>query len=158
LNASRSGFSAQKIFTLARSKNYFMRAIDAKILEELEMLCGDENCFTSLRGWFGTAEAYWTNLKRLFMVAEYAKKHDPSAVEKITTYSKRIVELFHQTKDYVSGWDSKRKEKRGLSTEDYSEATDESWDALDKWTVSQEKLRQAILEFVELLYFVVSKP
>jgi len=147
----------QKVFTLARSKNYFMRAIDAKILEELGMVYGDKDCFASLRDWFGTAEAYWTNMERLFMVADYAKKHNPSAAEKIVAYSKRIVELFHQTKDYASGWNSKRKEKRRLSTEDYTEATDESWDALDKWTVSKEKLRDAILEFMEFLYSVVSK-
>jgi len=148
----------QKVFTLARSKNYFMRAIDAKILEELGMVYGDKDYFASLRDWFGTTEAYWTNLERLFMVADYAKKHNPSAAEKIVAYSKRIVELFHQTKDYASGWNSKRKEKRRLSTEDYTEATDESWDALDKWTVSQEKLRDAILEFMEFLYSVISKP
>jgi len=135
-----------------------MRAIDAKILEELEMLYGDKDCFVSLRDWFGTAEVYWTNLERLFMVADYAKKLKPSAVEEITTHSKRIVELFQQTKNHASGWDSKRKEKRRLSTEDYTEATDESWDALDRWTVSQEKLRQAILEFMKFLYSVVSKP
>jgi len=135
-----------------------MRAIDAKVLEELEMLYGDKDCFASLRDWFGAAEAYWSNLERLFMVADYAKKHNPSAFEEITTYSKRIVELFHQTKNYAGGWDSKHKEKHELSTEDYTEATDESWDALDKWTVSQEKLRQAILEFMKLLYSVVSKP
>jgi hypothetical protein len=135
-----------------------MRAIDAKILEELEMLYGDKDCFASIRDWFGTAEAYWTNLERLFMVADYAKKHNPLAVEEITACSKRIVELFHQTKDYACGWNSKQKEKRRLSTEDYTEATDESWDALDKWTVSQEKLRQAILEFMEFLHSVISKP
>ena len=135
-----------------------MRAIDAKILEELGMLYGDKDCFASLRDWFGTAEAYWTNLERLFMVADYAKKHNPSAVEEITTYSKRIVELFHQTKDYASGWNSEHKEKRRLSTEDYTEATDESWDALDNWTVSKEKLRDAILELMEFMYSVISKP
>ena len=134
-----------------------MRAIDAKILEELEMLYGDKECFASIRDWFGTAEAYWTNLERLFMVADYEKKHNPSAVEEITTYSKRIVELFHQTKNYACGWNSKHKEKRRLSTEDYTEATDERWDALDKWTVSQEKLRDAILDFMEFLYSVISK-
>ncbi len=128
-----------------------MRAIDAKILEELEMIYGDKDCFASLHDWFGTAKMYWTNLERLFMVADYAKKHNPSVAEEITTYSKRIVELFHQTKDYASGWNSKHKEKRRLSTDDYTEATDESWDAHDKWTVSQEKLRQAILDFMELL-------
>ena len=68
------GFSAQKVFTLARSKNYFMRAIDAKILDELGMRYGDENCFAPLSSWFGTAEVHWTNLKRLFTVADYAKK------------------------------------------------------------------------------------
>jgi hypothetical protein len=135
-----------------------MRAIDAKILEELEMLYGDKDCFASLQDWFGAAEAYKANLERLFMVADYAKKHNPSAAEEITTYSKRIVELFRQTKNHASGWNSEHKEKRRLSTEDYAEATDESWDKLDKWTVSQEKLRQEILEFMELLYSVVSKP
>ena len=135
-----------------------MRAIDAKILEELEMLYGDKDCFASIRDWFGTAEAYWTNLERLFMVADYAKKHDPSAAEKIGAYSKRIVELFSQTKNYATGWNSEHKEKRRLSTEDYTEATDESWDELDKWTISQEKLRDEILELLELLYSVDSKP
>jgi len=134
-----------------------MRAIDAKILEELEMLYGDKDCFASFHDWFGTAEVYWTNLKRLFMVADYAKKHNPSAVEEITTCSKQIVELFHQTKNYASVWNSKHEEKRRLSTEDYTEATDESWDALDTWTVSQEKLRHKILEFMKLLHSIVSK-
>ena len=45
-----------KGFTLANTKKYSMRAIDAKILEELEMLYGDKDCFASLRDWFGTAE------------------------------------------------------------------------------------------------------
>lgn len=134
-----------------------MRAIDAKILEELEMLYGDKNCFASLQDWFGTAETYWTNLTRLFTVADYAKKHNPSAAEEITTYSKQIVELFRQTKKYASGWNSKPKEKRRLSIEDYTKATDESWDALDNWTVTQEKLRQEILDFMKLLYSVVSR-
>jgi hypothetical protein len=151
-------YYAQKVFTLASPKRISMRAIDAKILEELEMLYGDKDCFASLRDWFGTAETYWTNLERLFMVADYAKKHNPSAAEEITTYTKRIVELFRQTKNYASGWNSKHKEKRRLSTEDYTEATDENWDKLDKWTVTQEKLRQEILEFMKLLYSVVSKP
>jgi hypothetical protein len=149
---------AQKGFYSGEHKRISMRAIDAKILEELEMLYGDKDCFASICDWFGTAEAYWTNLERLFMVVDYAKKLDPSAVEELTTYSKRIVELFHQTKDYTSGWNSKHKENRTLSTEDYTEATDESWDALENWTVSQEKLRQSILEFMKLLYSVVSKP
>ena len=135
-----------------------MRAIDAKILEELEMLYGNKDCFVSLQNWFGAAETYWANLERLFMVADYAKKHIPSAAEEITTYSKRIVELFHQTKNYASEWNFKHKEKRRLSTEDYTGATDESWDKLDKWTVTQEKLRQEILDFMKLLYSVVSKP
>ena len=134
-----------------------MRAKDAKILDELEMHYGNKDCFYPLRKWFGTAEVYWVNLERLFMVAEYAKKHNPSVSEKIAVYSRRIVDLFHQTKDYASGWDSKHKEKYRLSTEDYVEATDESWDALDKWKVTQEKLRCLILDFVEFLHSVVSK-
>ena len=69
--------------------------------------------------------------------------------EKITTYSKRIVGLFNQTKNYASGWNSKQKEKRRLSIKDYTEDTDESWDS-DKWTVSKERQRQEILEFVKL--------
>jgi hypothetical protein len=147
----------KKVFTLASPKRISMRAIDAKILEELEMLYGDKHYFASLHDWFGTAETYWTNLERLFVVADYAKKHNPSEAEEITTCSKRIVELFHQTKDYANGWNPKQKEKRKLSTKDYTEATDESWDAHDKWTVSQEKLRQEILEFMRLLYSVFSK-
>ena len=135
-----------------------MRAIDTKIFEELEMLYGDKDCFASLHDWLGTAETYSTNLKRLFMVADYSKKHYPSAVEEVTMYSKRITELFNQTKNYASVWNSAHKEKGSLCTDDYAEATDESWDVLDKWTVSQEKLRQEILQFMELLYSVTSKP
>jgi len=134
-----------------------MRAIDAKILEELEMLYGDKTCFARLRDWFGSAEVYWTNLERLFMVAEYAKKQYPSEALKITVYRKQIVELFHKTKDCASRWNFKPNENYRLSTEDYSEATDESWDALDQWMVSQEKLREKILEFVKYLHSVVSK-
>ena len=103
---------------------------------------------------FVTAEVHWANLGRLFMFADYTKKHNPSVAEKITAYSRRIVDLFHQTKDYASGWDSEHKEKHRLSTEDYVEATDESWDALDKWVVTQEKLRCLILEFAKFLYSV----
>ena len=128
-----------------------MRAIDSKILEELDMLYGDKDCFASLHDWFGTAEVYWTNLERLFMVADYAKKTNPSEAEKIATINKQIVELFHKTKDYASVWDSKHKEKHELSTADYTEAKDESWNALDNWTVSQEKLRDAILELIDFL-------
>ena len=135
-----------------------MRATDAKTLEELEMLYGDKDCFYPLHDWFGTAEVYWTNLERLFVVADYAKKHNPSVAEQIAANSRRIADLFHQTKDYASGWESKHKEKHRLSTKDYVEATDESWDALDKWTVTQEKLRRATLEFVRLLHSVVSEP
>jgi uncharacterized protein YbdZ (MbtH family) len=135
-----------------------MRAIDAKILEELEMLYGDKDCFYPLHDWFGAAEVHWTNLERLFMVADYAKRHNPSVAKDITASSRRIVDLFHQTKDYASGWESKHKEKHRLSTKDYVEATDESWDALDKWTATQEKLRRATWEFVRLLHSVVSEP
>lgn len=128
-----------------------MRAIDAKILEELEMLYGDKDCFASIHDWFGTAEAYWTNLERFLVVADYVKKQNPSEAAKIVAYSERIVELFHQTRNYASVWDSKPKEKHELSTEDYAEATDENWDVLNTWTVSQEKLRDAILGLMELL-------
>ncbi len=128
-----------------------MRAIDAKILEELEMLYGGKDCFASIHDWFGTAEAYWNNLERFLVVADYVKKQNPSAAAKIVAYSERIVELFHQTRNYASVWDSKHKEKHELSTEDYAEATDESWDVLNNWTVSQEKLRDAILDLMELL-------
>ncbi len=147
----------QKVFTLANPKKDFMRAIDAKILDELEMFYGDEVCFYPLRDWFGKAEVYWSNLERLFTVADYAKKNNPSVAEKITSYSRRIVDLFHQTKDHASGWETKHKEKHRLTTEDYAKATDESWDALDKWTDTQEKLRHTILEFVQFLYSVVSE-
>ena len=92
------------------------------------------------------------------MVADYSKKHYPSAVEEITMYIERIFELFNQTKNYESGWNSSHKEKRGLCADEYAEATDEGWDALNKWTASQEKLRQEILHFMELLYSVTSQP
>ena len=150
---------AQKVLTLSSEKECPMRAIDAKILEELEMLYGDKDCFHPLHNWFGTAEAYWTNLERLFMVADYAKKHNPTVAGKIAAYSKQIVELFHQTKEYASEWDSKRKEKHRSSqeTEDFAEATDERLDALNRWTVSQEKLRHVVLGLVGLLYSVASE-
>ncbi len=134
-----------------------MRAIDEKILDELEMLYGDRDCFYPFGEWFGTAEAHWTNLERLFTVADYAKKHNPSVANEITAYSKQITDLFHKAKDYASRWDSEHKGKRRLSTEDYVKATDESWDALDKWTVTQEKLRCLILKFVEFLYSTISE-
>jgi hypothetical protein len=65
--------------------------------------------------------------------------------------------LFGQTKEYARGWDAERKEKQRLSTADYVGATDESWDALEKWTVTQEELRCSILEFVDFLHSVVSE-
>ena len=46
---------------------------------------------------------------------------------------------------------AEHKEKSSRSTENYTEATDESWDELYKWTGFQEKLRQAILGLMELL-------
>jgi hypothetical protein len=134
-----------------------MRAIDAKILEELEMLYGDKNCLASLQDWFGTAEAYWINLEQLFSIADYAEKHNPDAVEEISNYRKQIVELFHKTKNYARGWSTNQKEKHSLSTADYTEATNESWDQLDNWTFSQEKLRQLILDFMDLLKSVLIK-
>lgn len=134
-----------------------MRAKDAKILDELEMLYGDKDCFYPLRKWFGTAEVHWANLKRLFIVGDYAKEHNPSVAERITAYRRRIVDLFHQTKDLAAGWESEHKGKHRLSTEDYVKATDESWDSLDKWANTQERLRCLILEFVKFLFCVVSE-
>ena len=128
-----------------------MRAIDEKIIEELEMRYGDKDCLASLQDWFGDAETYWTNLEQLFIIADYTKKYNSNTIKEITTSSKQILELFNQTKNYASGWSSKQKEKHNLSTVDYTEATNESWDKLDKWTVSQEKLRELILDFMELL-------
>jgi hypothetical protein len=115
------------------------------------MFYGDSDCFTSLQDWFGAAEAYWINLERLLIIAVYVKKQNPNAVKEITAHSKQIIELFQQTRNYASGWSSKQKGKHSLSTEDYTEATNESWDQLDNWTVSQEKLRQSILDFMEFL-------
>ena len=39
-----------------QKKDDYMRATDAKALEELEMLYGDKDCFASLHDWFGEAE------------------------------------------------------------------------------------------------------
>ena len=134
-----------------------MRAIDAKIIEELEMLYGDKDSLASLQDWFGTAETYWINLQRLFIIADYAEKQNSDAVKEINHYRQKIVELFQQTKSYARGWSTKQKEKHSLSTEDYSEGTNESWDQLDNWTVSQEKLRQLILDFMDFLKSVLIK-
>jgi hypothetical protein len=135
-----------------------MRATDAKALEELDLLYGDRDCFASLQDWFGESENYWNTLKRLLIIADYTKKHNPSTATKITALSKMVVKLFQQTKQYASGWNSKDKQISNLSTEDYTKATDQSWDNLDKWTVSQEKLRQKILDLIELLYSSESQP
>ena len=135
-----------------------MRATDAKTLEELEMLYGDRDCFASLQDWFGEAENYWDTLKRLLMIADYTKKHTPATAQKITALSNMVIKLFQQTKNYASGWNSKDNQISEPSTKDYSKATDESWNNLDKWTVSQEKLRQKILDLIELLYSSGSPP
>ena len=116
------------------------------------MLYGDRDCFASLLDWFGEAENYWNTLKRLLIIADYSKKHNLSTAKRITALSKMVVELFQQTKNYSSGWNSKERQINELSTQDYAKATDESWDNLDKWTVSQEKLRQRILDLIEVLY------
>ena len=129
-----------------------MRATDAKALEELDLLYGDRDCFASLQDWLGESENYWNTLKRLLIIADSTKKHNPSTAQKITALSKMVVNLFQQTKNYASSWNSKDKQISNLSTEDYTKATDESWDNLDKWTVSQEELRQKILDLIELLY------
>ena len=129
-----------------------MRATDSKALEELEMLYGDRHCFASLHDWFGEAENYWNKLKHLLIIADYTKKHNPSTAKKITALSKILVELFQQTKNYASGWNSQDTKISKPTTEDYTKATDENWDNLDKWIVFQEKLRQKILDLIELLY------
>lgn len=129
-----------------------MRAIDERALEKLEMLYGDKDCFSSLPDWFGEAENYWNKLKHLLLIAEYTKKQRPSTAKKINVLSKTLVELFQQTKYYTSSWNSQDNQSSKPSTEDYAKATNESWDNLDKWTDSQEKLRQKILDLIELLY------
>jgi hypothetical protein len=128
-----------------------MRAIDAKTLEQLEMHYGDKDCFASLEDWFGTAEAYWINLEKLFTIADNAKKHNSDAIKEINNNRQQIVKLFEKTKMYASTWSNKQKEKHNLSTQDYSEATNESWNQLENWTINQEKLRQSILDFLDLL-------
>jgi hypothetical protein len=135
-----------------------MRAIDAKILEEMEMLYGNQDCFSSLHDWFGTAETYWTNLERLLLITDHVKKLYPSTINEINTYTKRIVDLFHKTKNYACEWDSKKMEKINFSTKDCSHATDKRWDELDQLTASQEKLRIVVLELVDFLYSVNSRP
>ena len=129
-----------------------MRATDEKALEELEMLYGDRDCFASLHDWFGEAENYWNTVKHLLIIADYTKKHNLSTAQKIAALSKMVVEAFQQTKSYASSWKSEDTQISTPSTEDYTKATDESWDNLDKWSVSQEKLRQKILDLIELLY------
>lgn len=72
--------------------------------------------------------------------------------KKITDLHKMVVKLFQQTKNCASGQNSKDNKISKPSTKDYSKASDKSWDNLDKWTVSQENLRQKILDLLELLY------
>ena len=129
-----------------------MRATDAKALEKLEMLYGDRDCFASIHGWFGEAKKYWSELKHLLIIADYTKKHNPSTVKRITALTKMVVESFQQTKNYAIDWNSKDNPISNPSTEDYAKSTDETWDNLDKWNVSQEELRQKILDLIELLY------
>jgi len=135
-----------------------MRSIDARVLEELEMLYDDKDCFSSLPSWSGTAETYLTNLNRLLRVADNAKQQYTAEANAITGYCNRIVKLFNQTKDYASGWNSESTEKSRTSTENYIEASEDSWDTLDQWTESQEKLRDEILKLVEFLYSIGSNP
>jgi hypothetical protein len=131
-----------------------MRATDAKILEELEMLYVDKDCFSSLDDWFGTADTYWTNIERLLLIAEQTKKRYPSIIKEITVYTKRIIDLFQQTKNFASGWDSKQRETIKISTKDYSQATTKNWDELDQWTTHQEMLRNALLDLMDFLYSI----
>jgi hypothetical protein len=71
-----------------------MRAIDAKTLEKLEMLYGDKDCFASLQDWFGTTEAYWANLERLFMVADYAKNTIHQQLKKLLFIVNELLNYF----------------------------------------------------------------
>ncbi|MDG6223421.1 MAG: hypothetical protein QCH99_09195 [Candidatus Bathyarchaeota archaeon] len=134
-----------------------MRAIDAKILEELDMLYDDKDCFASLDSWLGNAEKYMTNLNRLFLVANHAKQQYLSETNAITGYCTRIIKLFNQTKSYASGWNSKQNGQNRTFTEKYIRASEESWNTLNQWTESQIKLRDEILKLVEFLYTVGSK-
>jgi hypothetical protein len=86
------------------------------------------------------------------MIADNSKKDNPSVIKEITAYNKRILDLFYQTKNCVQVWDSNKKpNSKKISTEDYAEATDKSWDELDQWTVTQEKLRNAIMDLIDFL-------
>jgi hypothetical protein len=134
-----------------------MRAIDAKILEELDMHYDDKECFASLDSWMENAKTYMINLNRLFLVADHAKQQHPSEANAIADYCKRIVTLFNQTKEYASEWSSKSPEQSRTSTENYITASEDSWDILDSWTASQEKLRDEILKLVDFLYSVDSE-
>ena len=145
------GFKSSQRFLLLLVHKQCMRATDSKILEELEMVYDDKDCFASIDNWSGTAKAYWINLERLLLVADNAKKQNPVSADKIQKKRKLIVELFNQTRDYANAYDSKQKEKSKVPTEDYSEFTTESWDALNKLTASQEKLRRAIMELIDFL-------
>jgi hypothetical protein len=57
------------------------------------------------------------------MVAGYTKKHFSSVAGKIDAHIKRVVELFHQTRDNAGLCVSKEREKhrRAGVTEDYAE-------------------------------------
>jgi len=109
----------------------------------------------------GTSEKHCmrANLGHLFTVAEYAKKHNPSVVKRIATYSARIVELFQKTRDLANMWDSQRKEKHRHAevAEDYAKVSNERLDILNRVTTSQEKLRCTILKYIEFLHSVVSE-
>ncbi|MEJ2127146.1 MAG: hypothetical protein P8X84_06570 [Candidatus Bathyarchaeota archaeon] len=74
-----------------------MRAIDAKILEELDMHYDDKDCFASLDSWLEHAKTYMINLNRLFVVADHTKQQHPSESNAITDYRKRIIKLFNQS-------------------------------------------------------------
>ena len=145
------GFKSSQRFLPLLAHKHCMRATDAKILEELEMVYDDKDCFASIDNWSGTAKAYWTNLERLLMVADNAKKQNPAMAEKIDKNCKLIVELFNQTRDYANAYESMHKEKSKDTTEDYSEFTTESWEALNKLTASQEKLRREVMELIDFL-------
>ncbi|MFZ7138349.1 MAG: hypothetical protein ACOWW1_08020 [archaeon] len=135
-----------------------MRATDEKILEELDMIYDDKDCFVSLDSWLGNPETYLTNINRLFLVADHTKQQHSSKANAITGYCKQILNLFNQTKQYAREWNSESPEPSPTSAENYIKASEESWDTLDQWTTSQEKLRAEIIKLVDFLYSVDSEP
>ena len=134
-----------------------MRATDAKILEELDMIYDDKDCFVSLDSWLRNPETYMSNINRLFLIADQTKQQHSSESNAITGYCERILKLFNQTKEYAREWNSQSTKQSQTSTEKYIKASEASWDTLDQWTASQEKLRCEIIKLVDFLYSLDSE-